>query len=118
MRFKADSLRVIMKDKYGEFVTAGDWSFLVMPIIVDVPKQLINTYTPSEKKYDIIGVDNYIDAHAGSWVKFNCLDKDGMKCNIRIWFDSAKDSNGNVNPFAEMYLDYPTFTMQFKVHPE
>lgn len=83
----------------GYWTEWSDWESSHMLVVISMDRQVINIYSEELQEYDIyeyIGEES--DSGGGRSLKFNCVDRDGLRCQVRI----RVMSDGQ----QQLYVDY------------
>jgi hypothetical protein len=85
-KYRTDGICVVHKDNEGDFLYQDEWKPCTNLIVVDTKKNKANIYgKPQDVEFDIIrGGNPQVDKENNVYMKFECIDKDGIKCGLTI----------------------------------
>ena len=99
IKYKATSFALKTYDYNRERWTDWtDWETCNILVVVDSDKDLITVYSQQTQEYDIIEYLGEEEDNGGALVRFNCVDQDGGKCNVRL----RVQNDGQ----QQLYVDY------------
>ena len=99
IKYKATSFALNIYDYDAQSWTDwSDWQGCNILVVVDAGKDLITVYSQETQEYDIVEYLGEEEDNNGALIKFNCVDKDGGKCNIRV----RVQNDGQ----QQLYVDY------------
>lgn len=110
LKYKATAFAFKMYDYEREHWTDWtDWSDCNILVVVDSDKDLITIYSQQTQEYDIIEyLGEEEDTGGGVLAKFNCIDQDGSRCNVRV----RVQHDGQL----QLYVDYNDASWVYNVH--
>lgn len=77
----------------------SDWESSDMLVVISLDREVINIYSEEMQEYDIFDYEGTsTDASGGESMTFNCVDRDGLRCNIRLRIQS--------DGIKQLYVDY------------
>lgn len=80
----------------------SNWQDSHMLVVISLDRNIINIYSETMQEYDIYeynGEEN--DRDGGTSLLFNCVNKDGLRCQIRL----RVQSDGS----KQLYVDFSDF---------
>jgi hypothetical protein len=111
-KFKANKLRSIVKDKFGDFNAISEWVDISAIVVFDATNSSLRFIgAEKEDKYDVLKwIDTWTDDTNDKILKYSCLDAKGLKCNFRVM------ANSSTSPSTfTLYLDYSDVSFEYKV---
>ncbi len=114
-KYRSTKFQLVLKDKNGEFQASDCMSetnlIIVMNFAVKVKR--IKIYTNHEQSYDILTIGkSYVDEDGDKWFKIDCINEDGLQCQIRERRLSSSEDNNNI----VLYVDFSNMTYVYRMH--
>lgn len=107
-KFKAHSASYKYEGKYGwtKWTEPEETSIL---IVFNIDKERVTIYSKETQEYDIIKVyDKVVDSDGDDVFRYLCVDKDGLRCNIRWIYLNAQSR-------WQIYVDYSDMMWVYNV---
>lgn len=83
----------------GYWTEWSDWEPSHMLVVISLDREVINIYSDLMQEYDIYEYNGEeSDPDGGKSLKFNCVNQDGLRCQIRI----RVQSDGS----KQLYVDF------------
>lgn len=83
----------------GRWSEWSDWKKSRILVVINLDRNLISIYSDNKQEYDIYEyVGDKLDKDGGTSVKFNCVNEDGLRCQIRV----RVQSDGS----RQLYVDF------------
>ena len=109
LKLKAYSFSARSTDRYGNWSDWSDWSDCNILVVSDDDSR-VKIYSEETQEYDIISSEEEVsDNQGGKVIEFNCIDKDGLRCSLRLRIDK----NDNI----QLYVDYDNLSFVYNVYP-
>ena len=111
IKYKATSVALKMYDYDREdWADWTDWEECDILVVVDADRDLITVYSQETQEYDIVEYLGEEEDADGVLVKFNGVDQNGGKCNVRL----RVQNDGQ----QQLYVDYSdaswVYNIQFR----
>lgn len=114
LKFKALKAQIILNDKYGNYMLAGDEVSIGnggLDVEINLNNKILHIANNEAGNFNINSlVENYKDSFSNNWTIFQCLDKDGNSCIVRLRFD---ESDNRYNSY--LYIDYKSKIIVYKM---
>jgi len=91
-------------DSHGRWSKWSDWTNCDILVVTDLDKETFTIYSKEAQEFDIVNYyEKEYDAEGVEVFRMFCVDKEGIRCNIRERFvdDGVY--------FAQLYVDYADF---------
>ena len=98
------------KDEYGYWSDWSDWKKTRCLISISLDREVINIYSDSPQEFDIIGEVGDREDENGSSIILSCVDKDGLRCNVRL----RRQHSG----VLQLYIEYNDFIYVYCLKPK
>lgn len=80
----------------------SDWEDSHMLVVISLDRNIINIYSETMQEYDIYEYNGEEkDRDGGTSLLFNCVNKDGLRCQVRV----RVQSDGS----KQLYIDFNDF---------
>ena len=111
IKLQATSYAYKSTDEYGRWSDWSNWNDCSILVVVNTSNDRVNIYSNTPQEYDIYnyGEEEY-DKDGGTTTTFNCIDDNGVRCDMRIRIQSDGQ--------AQMYIDYSNFMIVYNVQPK
>ena len=108
-KFQATSLSSKHFNEYGGYWSEwSDWENCNILVVINSSAEKINIYSSVTQEYDIYDShDVSYDNDGGQTATFNCIDADGLRCDVRL----RVQSDGQ----AQLYVDYSDFMFVYNI---
>ncbi len=108
LKLKAYSFSARSTDRYGNWSDWSDWSDCNILVVSDDDSR-VKIYSEETQEYDIISSEEEVsDNQGGKVIEFHCIDKDGLRCSLRLRIDK----NDNI----QLYVDYDNLSFVYNVY--
>ncbi len=97
-KYYSTSFAYKAKNAYGYWSDWSDWDKSHCLITLSFDRNVINIYSDTPQEFDIYDSGGESDDENGSTLTYHCVDKQGLRCDIRF----RKQDNG----VLQMYIDY------------
>lgn len=109
LKLQATHLAYKYQNDYGYWSDWTEWESTSVLIVINTDTERVNIYSAEPQEYDIYDAGNEeYDSDGGTTTKFQCIDKSGLRCTMRI----REQSNGQL----QLYIDYSDFMFVYNVY--
>lgn len=99
LKFNATSLAYKSQNEYGYWSDWSDWESCNILVVLNLDAERIDIYSSSAQEYDIYDYQGETyDEDGGTTMTLNCIDADGLRCEVRF----RQQSDGQ----WQLYVDY------------
>ena len=114
-KFKAWSFKYAALDKNSDFIGSTIWRDTSLIIVVDFRNMKLKIIGGDKDKiYDIIKlIDSWTDADKDDWIKYSCVDPEGLKCHFR-----TRGFMQNGEKTFDLYIDYSDAVYQYSANKD
>lgn len=111
IKMQATSYAYKATDDYGYWSDWTDWQDCSILVVINAANDRVNIYSNSPQEYDIYnyGEEEY-DSEGGTTTTFNCIDSNGLRCDMRIRIQA--------NQQVQLYIDYSDAMWVYNVQPK
>lgn len=107
-KFQATSISSKYFNEYGYWSEWSEWENCNILVVINSSAKRINIYSSVTQEYDIYDShDVSYDNDGGQTATFNCIDADGLRCDIRL----RSQSDGQI----QLYVDYNNFMFVYNI---
>lgn len=107
-KFQATSISSKYFNEYGYWSEWSEWENCNILVVINSSAERINIYSSVPQEYDIYDShDVSYDNDGGQTATFNCIDADGLRCDIRL----RSQSDGQI----QLYVDYNNFMFVYNI---
>ena len=97
-KYYSTSFAYKTKNTYGYWSDWSNWDKSHCLITISLDRNVVNIYSDTHQEFDIYDNGGKSDDEDGSTLTLHCVDKQGLRCGIRL----RKQNNG----VLQMYIDY------------
>ncbi len=107
LKFNAYELSYRYVDGDGEWSEWSDWEKTSILVIINLDEDLITVYSQKMQKYNVKEYVGENEDSDGNSMTFNCVNDDGVNCNIRI--------RAQKNGVRQLYVDFEDFSWVYNL---
>lgn len=107
LKFNAYELSYRYVDGDGEWSEWSDWEKISILIVFYHDEELITIYSQKTQKYNVKEYVGENEDSDGNSMTFNCVNDDGVNCNIRI--------RAQKNGVRQLYVDFEDFSWVYNL---
>lgn len=100
VKYRATDFAIKAQNSNGTWTDWSDWQKTSVLIVVNFNNSTVQIYSQETQEFDIINKvsDWHTDGDGGQQFEVSCVDKDGLRCNMRF----RKQNDGQL----QLYVDY------------
>lgn len=92
----------------GSWTDWSDWSDCNILVVLNTDKERLTIYSKETQEYDIISCDDWeSDGKGGKVMEIQCIDAEGLRCNVRWRVDNEGEQ--------QVYVDYNDVSFVYNV---
>lgn len=106
-KYKAESFSYKSVNDYGYWSDWSEWEKCSILVVISIDKDLISIYSSETQEFDIISSEESSDTDGNPILQCQCVDKNGLRCQIRV----RSDGSGGL----QLYVDYNDFMYVYNI---
>lgn len=110
LKFRSENEKIVYLNKNSEFESSTSWLDSINIVVFEIEAKRIRIYGTVTKSFDFTNqVNKYSEGDYNYYLFSPCLDKDGVRCNIRLKLRNEK------NGLSFLYIDYKNIVYQYVI---
>jgi len=111
VKYRATDVAYMSQNDNGSWSQWSAWEKVSMLIVMNLDKAIVQIYSSEPQEFDIVNTvsDWKSDSEGGQQIEFLCVDKNGLRCNMRFRVQS--------DGLMQMYVDYRNVIYAYVIEP-